>query len=68
MLVTFSLDKPEAIEALTQLGECLRLKPDDLAPLFGLISSSSVAEKTAAAGCFLKPVHAAFFCREKVTK
>jgi tetratricopeptide (TPR) repeat protein len=34
-LLTFYGDKPEAIdEALTQLGECLRLKPDDLVPLW----------------------------------
>ncbi|HTS31800.1 MAG TPA: tetratricopeptide repeat protein [Bryobacteraceae bacterium] len=35
-LLTFYGEKPEAVdEALTQLGECLRLKPDDLTPLWG---------------------------------
>ena len=34
-LLTFYGNKPEAIdEALTQLGECLRLRPDDAAPLW----------------------------------
>lgn len=35
-LLTFYADKPEAVdEALTQMGECLRLRPGDLTPLWG---------------------------------
>ena len=38
-LLTYYGDKPEAIEeALTQLGECLRLRPDDLTPLWAFTS------------------------------
>lgn len=49
-LLTFYPDKPEAIdEALTQLGECLRLKPDDLAPLFGFSNYFFKTPKTPAA-------------------
>jgi superkiller protein 3 len=49
-LLTFYPDNPEAIdEALTQLGECLRLKPDDLAPLFGFTNSFFKTPKTRAA-------------------
>jgi tetratricopeptide (TPR) repeat protein len=45
-LLTFYPDKPEAIaEALTELGECLRLKPDDPAPLFGFANSFFDAPK-----------------------
>ena len=46
-LLTFYADKPEAMdEALTQLGECLRLKPDDPAPLFGFANDFFETRKT----------------------
>lgn len=49
-LLTFYPDKPEAMdEALTQLGECLRLKPDDPAPLFGFTNDFFKTPKTPAA-------------------
>jgi len=43
-------DKPDAIaEALTQLGECLRLKPDDPVPLWRFSSDFFAAPKAPAA-------------------
>ena len=49
-LLTFYPDKPDAIdEALTQLGEYLRLKPDDPAPLFGFTNDFFETPKTPAA-------------------
>jgi tetratricopeptide (TPR) repeat protein len=49
-LLSFHGDKPEAVdEALTQLGEGLRLKPDDLAPLWDLSATFFETPKTAAA-------------------
>jgi tetratricopeptide (TPR) repeat protein len=38
-LLTYYGNKPESVEqALTELGECLRLKPDDPVPLYGFSS------------------------------
>jgi tetratricopeptide (TPR) repeat protein len=38
-LITFYGDKPDAVnEALTQMSECLRLRPADLTPLWGFAS------------------------------
>lgn len=49
-LLTYYPDKPEAInEALTELGACLRLKPDDPAPLFGFTNAFFEAPKAPAA-------------------
>ncbi len=49
-LLTYSGDKPEAIdEALTQLGECLRLRPGDLAPLWTFSTDFFKTPKPAAA-------------------
>jgi tetratricopeptide (TPR) repeat protein len=49
-LLTFYPAKPDAIEeALTQLGECLRLKPDDPVPLWSFSNDFFAAPKTAAA-------------------
>jgi tetratricopeptide (TPR) repeat protein len=43
-------DKPDAIDqALTQLGECLRLKPDDPVPLWSFSNDFFAAPKTPAA-------------------
>jgi len=43
-------DKPEAVdEALTQVGEGLRLRPDDMMPLWDFASSFFEHQKTAAA-------------------
>jgi len=49
-LLTFYGDKPEAVdEALTQLGECLRLRPDDVSPLWMFADDFFETLKTAAA-------------------
>lgn len=49
-LLTFYPDKPDAIdEALTQLGEYLRLKPDDPSTLFSFANDFCGKPKTAAA-------------------
>ena len=49
-LLTFYPNKPEAMdEALTHLAECLRLKPDDPAPLFGFTNNFFETPKTPAA-------------------
>jgi tetratricopeptide (TPR) repeat protein len=49
-LLTFYPNIPEAIdEALAQLGECLRLRPDDPAPLFGFTNAFFETSKTPAA-------------------
>jgi tetratricopeptide (TPR) repeat protein len=49
-LLTSHGDKPEAIdEALTQLGECLRLRPDDPVPLWRFTNHFFDTPKTAAA-------------------
>lgn len=49
-LLTFYGDKPQAIdEALTQLGECLRLRPDDPVPLWRFTNDFFDTPKTAAA-------------------
>jgi tetratricopeptide (TPR) repeat protein len=49
-LLIFYGDKPEAVdEALTQLGECLRLRPDDLAPLWGFANDFFKTPKSPAA-------------------
>jgi len=46
-LLTFHGDKPEAIEeAVTQLGECLRLRPDDLMPLWTFTTDFFMALRT----------------------
>ncbi len=48
-LLTFYGDKPESIdEALTQLEECLRLRPDDPVPLGGFASDFFKTPKPAA--------------------
>ncbi len=49
-LLSWYPDKPDAIdEALTQLGECLRLRPDDPAPLWSFSNDFFAAPKTPAA-------------------
>ena len=49
-LLTYYGDKPEAIdEALTQIGEYLRLRPDDLAPLWTFTTDFFKTAKPAAA-------------------
>jgi tetratricopeptide (TPR) repeat protein len=49
-LLTFYGDKPEPVdEALTQLAECLRLKPADLAPLWSFTNDFFEKPKTAQA-------------------
>lgn len=49
-LLAFYGDKPEAIDgALTQLGECLRLRPDDPVPLWRFTNDFVDSPKTAAA-------------------
>jgi tetratricopeptide (TPR) repeat protein len=49
-LLTFYGDKPEAIEeALTQLGECLRLRPEDPVPLGGFANDFFKTPKPPAA-------------------
>ena len=49
-LLTSYPNKPEAIdEALTQIGECLRLRPDDPAPLWGFTNDFFETPKTPAA-------------------
>jgi tetratricopeptide (TPR) repeat protein len=49
-LLTYYGDKPEAIdEAVTQIGECLRLRPDDLAPLWTFTTDFFKTAKPAAA-------------------
>jgi tetratricopeptide (TPR) repeat protein len=49
-LLTFYADQPEAIDqALTQLSECLRLRPGDLAPLWSFSDDFFKTPKTAAA-------------------
>ena len=49
-LLTFYAEKPDAIdEALTQLSECLRLRPDDLSPLWLFSSDFLSAPKPPAA-------------------
>ena len=49
-LLTYYGDKPEEIdEALTQIGECLRLRPDDLAPLWTFTTDFFKTAKPAAA-------------------
>ena len=49
-LVTYHADQPEAMDdALTQLGECLRLKPDDLSPLWRFTFDFFDTPKTPAA-------------------
>jgi superkiller protein 3 len=69
-LVTYYPDKPEAIdEALTHLGECLRLKPGDPAPLFGFANAFFEKPKSPAAVerlhkllvSYAKPEEARFF-------
>jgi tetratricopeptide (TPR) repeat protein len=55
-LLTFYGDKPEAIEeALTQLGEYLRLRPNDLTPLWTFTSDFVATPKT---GPALERLHA----------
>jgi tetratricopeptide (TPR) repeat protein len=59
-LLTYYGDKPEEIdEALTQLGECLRLRPGDLAPLWTFTTDFFKTPKPAAAverlGTLLRP-------------
>ena len=49
-LLTFYPNKPDAIEeALTQLGECLRLRPDDPVPLWRFSNDFFETPKTPAA-------------------
>lgn len=49
-LLTFAGDKPEAVdEALTQIGECLRLRPNDLVPLWSFADDFFKTPKTPAA-------------------
>ena len=59
-LLTFYADKPESVkEALTQLAECLRLRPDDAVPLWMFAQDFFDAPKTAAAveqlGALMRP-------------
>ena len=59
-LLTAYPDKPEAVdEALTQISECLRLRPDDPAPLWGFASQFFETPKPPAAverlSALLKP-------------
>lgn len=59
-LLTFYPDKPDAIdESLTQLGECLRLKPDDPVPLWSFTNDFFETPKTPAAlerlGALMRP-------------
>jgi tetratricopeptide (TPR) repeat protein len=49
-LLTFYGDRPAAMEeALTELGECLRLRPDDLVPLWGFADDFFKAPRPPAA-------------------
>ena len=49
-LITSFGDKPQAVdEAVTQLGECLRLRPDDLTPLWNFSSDFFTTRRTIAA-------------------
>jgi tetratricopeptide (TPR) repeat protein len=59
-LLTFYPDKPDAIEeALTELGECLRLRPDDPVPLWSFTNDFFETPKTPAAvqriGVLMRP-------------
>jgi tetratricopeptide (TPR) repeat protein len=56
-LLTSYGDKPEAVEeAVTQLGECLRLRPDDLTPLWNFSSDFFTNRRTRAALERLEPL------------